>query len=424
MSASNLPLKRLYFIVFMALAVIAALFSMKAIFSVKDPGPPDEHLMITPENMLSDYDHMWRIIETQWPYLSLAEQGGYFDDDPINWRQRRDAYRKQLESPILISEDRYSYNGQVLGPNEFMVRVFEDSIAPFSAYGHLMVLDSDFYYPDFSPIDYSDKSRAFYEALPPAERTSDGEKAVSLYHVGDIPVIELKSFAGAYTDKEVKAQIEEIDSFCAQNIDSPNFIIDIRGNGGGNSATWQEGLRRIFLSKDAAFKRVSGIMDSSVDDYAAEGLTVVDLSQDSHELSPEITDSLTAAGLTHAAVKTFEREMIYNGSYLQQEDIPSYHGQVWLLTDSYVYSSAEMLAIFAKETGAATIVGAQTKGDGMSLEGTPKIHELPDSGLMFMCSRELPMNSDGSYNAFSGTLPDVPVKDGEDALNIVLKYIR
>lgn len=387
---------------------------------------PSENFTLTTDEMLEDYDSMWRIIETDWPYLTLAEKGGFFREPAIDWRQRKEAYRKQLEEPILFSEGKYSYNGQTLTPNEFFVAVCKDSIAPFGSVGHLFVLDADWYFPDFSAFNYSDKSRAFYRSLPksdtPKNVGTDREIGMSLYHIGDIPVMELSSFAMAYSDEETKEAIKEIDDFCAQNIDSTDFIIDIRGNIGGNSAIWQEGLRRILLSKDASFERFSGITESSVSFYREEGMTVVDL--DDETISPQVKESLSEAGLTHAVIGRFDNEMIYNGNLLKEEQIPPYNGNVWLLTDGNVCSSAEMLAIFAKETGAATIVGSRTGGDGMALEGTPKINTLPNSGLMFVCSRELPMNGDGSYNPFSGTMPDVEVEKDNDALEICLELIR
>lgn len=413
-----------YRVIFLILCLITALFLLGCAADPKEPAEP-----LTADEMLEDYDRMWQIIETDWPYLTLAEKGGFFQEKPIDWRRRREAYRKQLEEPILLSEGKYSYNGRVLSESELFVAVCKDSIAPFSSAGHLFVLDSSWYFPDFSAFDYSDKSRAFYESLPKAEETAnigiDKEKCLSLYYVEEIPVIELSSFSMAYSDDATAEVIKEIDDFCAQNIDSPDFIVDIRGNGGGNSALWQEGLRRILFSKDGAFKRVSGIAESSVNAYKGNSFTVVDLKGDSQtNISSEIQNSLLEAGLSHAVVGAYDHDMIYNGSLLKEDELPPYNGNVWLLTDGYVYSSAEMLAIFAKETGAATIVGERTAGDGFSIEGTPKINELPNSGLMFVCGRELPMNSDGSYNSFSGTSSDIEVEKGSGALEKCLELIK
>lgn len=416
-----------------AVALLTALVCLTAIPSScgisQNDGTVSVNADLTTEEMLADYDCMWHIIESEWPYLTLAEKGGFFREQPIDWRQVRDAYRKQLEEPILFSEGRYAYNGRVLSHNEFFVAVCKDSISPFSSAGHLFVLDADWYFPDFSAFDYSDKSRAFYESLPKSEEPKnigiDKEKGASLYHIGDTPVIKLSSFAMAYSDEAAAEVIKKIDDFCAQNIDSADFIIDIRGNSGGNSAIWQEGLRRILLSKDDDFKRLSGIAEDSVPFYEGEGMTVVNLKDDERNvISPQVKERLLEAGLTHAVIGRFDKEMIYNGNLLKEEQIPPYNGNVWLLADGNVCSSAEMLVIFAKETGAATIVGNRTGGDGMALEGTPKINALPNSGLMFVCSRELPMNADGSYNPFSGTLPDIEVEKDGDALELCLELIQ
>ena len=83
----------------------------------------------------------------------------------------------------------------------------------------------------------------------------------------------------------------------------------------------------------------------------------------------------------------------------------NYTGKIYLLVDNKVFSSAETFAVFCKQTNFAKVVGTQTAGDGIGTD--PVVYTLPNSGLIVRFTAEMGLNSDGSANEETKTIPDI-----------------
>ncbi|WP_408635287.1 S41 family peptidase [Paenibacillus selenitireducens] len=66
---------------------------------------------------------------------------------------------------------------------------------------------------------------------------------------------------------------------------------------------------------------------------------------------------------------------------------------MYLLLDKNVYSSNEMWANFAKQTGWATLVGEKTGGNGIGWEGA--LAALPNSGFLVRIQLMMGLTEDG-----------------------------
>lgn len=99
-----------------------------------------------------------------------------------------------------------------------------------------------------------------------------------------------------------------------------------------------------------------------------------------------------------------------------------YKGRIFILVDKDVYSSSEAFTNFSKETNFATIVGTATGGDGIGF--APVYFSLPNSGLVLRMASCMGLNPDGSSNEEFGTIPDIIINPGEDALEKVLEMIK
>lgn len=107
------------------------------------------------------------------------------------------------------------------------------------------------------------------------------------------------------------------------------------------------------------------------------------------------------------------------GARFQQ---PAFTGRVWLLVGPNNYSASEYCAIVCKESGAATLVGQRTGGDGLGMN--PLCCVLPNSGVVYQFSTVNGLNLDGGSNEEFGTAPDIEVPEGEDALEACLRAIE
>ncbi|MNC71025.1 hypothetical protein D3C75_1218980 [compost metagenome] len=63
------------------------------------------------------------------------------------------------------------------------------------------------------------------------------------------------------------------------------------------------------------------------------------------------------------------------------------------------------MAVFAKSSGFATVVGERTGGDGLGIE--PILAVLPNSKVVFSFSLEMGLVADGSCNEEVKTTPDI-----------------
>ncbi|MBL4662419.1 MAG: hypothetical protein JKY22_02395 [Flavobacteriaceae bacterium] len=125
-------------------------------------------------------------------------------------------------------------------------------------------------------------------------------------------------------------------------------------------------------------------------------------------------------------------EELKDGSYLFRKDeiliTPNsnhrkYSGNIFLLVDNVVFSSAETLAYFCKSTKFATVVGEKTNGDGVGTD--PLLLTLPNSGIVIRFTGEMGLNPDGSANDELKTVPDITLKasNRKERLNKLLNFI-
>ncbi len=85
----------------------------------------------------------------------------------------------------------------------------------------------------------------------------------------------------------------------------------------------------------------------------------------------------------------------------------NFKGDIYLLIDKYVFSSAEKFASFCKDTGFATLIGEPTGGDRV-FETIPAM-VLPNSGMAVRFSYEMGINQNGTINMETKTIPDIVV---------------
>lgn len=216
---------------------------------------------------------------------------------------------------------------------------------------------------------------------------------VEINFIEDSVIIKVKSFKRTFIEED-KYIFDNLDSYLKDN-NVNNIIIDIRNNGGGS---------------DAYFRYFSCFTDENLDFH----------------------DRL------YDLFMQKELDFIWN-------PIPAgnnkKHYNKYLLIDKEVFSTAETLAKFCKQSGYATIVGEPTLGDGggfslFHIQLTNGVYngiqsekyknewKLIGKNMGIWFSTEVPINSKGEmqYEGNFNTLPDIECKS-EDALDIILKQI-
>jgi hypothetical protein len=99
---------------------------------------------------------------------------------------------------------------------------------------------------------------------------------------------------------------------------------------------------------------------------------------------------------------------------------PAFSGKIWLLTDSMMYSAAQIVAWAVKDSGFATLVGETTGG---VYGGSRTIAALPNSGILFQFDVFYITDRYGRPLE-AGTEPDFFNHEGKDALETTLVLIE
>ena len=224
----------------------------------------------------------------------------------------------------------------------------------------------------------------------------------------DLGLIKVKEMLAEY---ELSDDMKKLDDFLDKNQDLKAIIIDIRGNSGGNSEYWQKYLLPRLIDKKV----------SVTNHMFFKGGMRSRLLLESEELGFEKIDNvnLEKMDLEH-------REDLKDFSYYNKDIIEIYpkkekefKGNLYLLVDDGVYSAAEGMANFCKNSKTAKLLGQKTGGDGITLGIINDI--CPNSGLVFTYTNTLGYSSDGTINEEEKTSPDINTESFNESIDVVKK---
>lgn len=198
---------------------------------------------------------------------------------------------------------------------------------------------------------------------------------------------------------------KELDTFFKDNDNLNSLIIDIRNNQGGNSAFVYEVLVKPLL-KEKTFNQTYDLYKDG--EYNIE-LLKSSYGKDYDKVVKDIK-LLDKTKLPNAPKEIFEDFDLYvdSGMWVEPKDSYDFEGNIYLLVGEKVFSSSERLAIFAKQTGFATLVGETTGGDGSGI--TPGFFVLPNSGIIVRSALENSLLEDGTIEELEKIKPDYYVE--------------
>lgn len=207
---------------------------------------------------------------------------------------------------------------------------------------------------------------------------------------------------------------EKIDRFLASIADARCLVIDIQGNGGGNTRYWSEHIVPRLISEPLEFSTDVLSKNGELNKYFkpryfGRKSYRLESQPEGGSLPDELLDGSYYAHETHLKVKP--------------ENPVAFEGEIFLLVDGGVFSSSGIWADFCKRTGWATLVGRTTATQGMGSD--PGIICLPESGILVRYPIDSGINADGTFNGETGIRPDVriPGKNRTERLQNLLEYL-
>lgn len=389
---------------------------------------------ITYEMALQDYEDLWEILELNYPHLESAEE--VYQVDYANVKQNHLTMIEGYTKPIILED------------------YFDDLykiIKQFKYLGHLSLMDSDYFwtmcdmyesrFDDYDSkiaaqeIESDEFEKRYMEELKNVFRNEQvlrtytylGEESEITESISDMDMnanenmqveyinddtvyISVASFMGNYVESDNEKFMEIYKTI--NNYD--NLIIDVRGNGGGTDAYWQENIVEPNIKKKLSILHYGIGKSGGVNKYLYEhNASTVNGARRVIERLPNIDmDLLDSMEYAEISVQWFTPDV----------SIPSFQGEIYVLVDDGVYSATEGFVLMCKSSGFAKVVGTQTGGDG----GLLKIREfaLEGSGLTLRFSTMLPLNADGSPNTPYGSTPDYVLNEGDDFVEECLKIIE
>ncbi len=359
------------------------------------------------DQMLADFDYLSEVLQRNYPYFEALERmSGY------NWLATLDTYRARIRS---AKNDMH------------FISILGDILGDFNQ-GHTGLVTPDFYellldsysaktdeYDLHRWVDILQKPTVQHRYSWWAKRDSGrvvrkGGNVASgfscnILEPDRIAYMRLRHFLPAYIDSDR----EEIMGFLSRIRSFPFLIIDIRGNPGGSDLYWEGNIVAPLIAEPLKYTTYSVVTgDEYGRSFIRQEIKPVMLLPGGLHYPPEVGKRLSFF---------IEEENVIN-----PRDSVGFDGEIILLVDNQVFSSAATFAAFAQLTNWATVVGQATKGDGISMDSI--LLSLPNSGLVIRFPVAMGLNPDGSSNLERGTVPDIVIPNDEDSLAVVLRSIK
>lgn len=362
---------------------------------------------------------MWNKFEENFPYFGLVKR-----QTGINHNQLKEKYRSKIEK--INDIDFYSFN-----------RIVMECLDKLEGFGHLNILDPVHYYAYKNVVEEIDDIPANRNIIDIFNK----EKPKIIYkHLKDEAPIKNLIYSNYFEPKTNIILRKISDNVAFITIKNPSVLHEKRDKKKlieYYEKLTKDGCNNIILRLEDVmggdYYWMNNIVAPNIDEplsytyrtFITGGEDVINYYE---KLGVELNFNLEEAGkLPNKNEEDFQNFVAWYGGTMKIEPAYSekkFDGNIYYLIDNKVYSAAEGLAQFSKQTGFATLVGTNSRGDGLGGGGTPLMDSLPNSGLIFRYRIAYAINDDGSSNVEFGTSPDYYSNEGETPLDTCIRIIE
>jgi hypothetical protein len=354
---------------------------------------------------VEDFEYLVTILEENYPYFEVLKRKHGFD-----WLAEREKYVGMVRR-IKNDEEFAEALSQILGElRQGHTGLVDASDYQLMLYSYLSLLDTHNFAP-WLAVMLKDRVVERYKDMEGSKTGAEAKREVLTRAVvtqvacdtgiGYIRIPDFLPIDIAEDGQRIREFLESIRDF-------DYLIIDIRGNSGGADVLWREHLLPCLLDEPLFLTNYNLVRGGDLGRYFINRtMRISAYLPEGRNYPPELKEHFPLF---------FEHRVIIPG-----KGEGSFNGSIYLLVDEAVYSTAETFVAYMRAGGIATIVGTRTRGDGLGMESA--LVALPNSGLLVRFPVSMGLNPDGTASEEYGTLPDVVVRGGEDALEIVLAMI-
>ena len=350
---------------------------------------------LTQKEKLEDFEYMYNILKDNYPYFEvnkrlngidwLARKGQFIDDIKSTTNDRDFCYTLQFILGELKNGHVCLYDTEIYNERKKLY----NQLPGYNAW-------TDQFNKINSKKRYENKENN--TEAPATDYISPNNVSTKIID-NKIPYIAIHSLNAFNIESDMKI----IKPFLKSIKNYKALIIDIRNNGGGSDAYWsynivpmlidkplKENLYTVFRGGNFTEPFIKGKMGCGYKDM--EPISNIS-SENLKNLPPEI----------YTDFKYYDKYSVN----IAPKDSVGFKGKIYLLVNEGVFSASEALAVFAKDTGFASLVGENTSGDGIGSD--PAVCSLPHSGFIFSFTKDMGLTSDGTCNFEHKTVPDIEV---------------
>lgn len=353
---------------------------------------------LTKKEKIEDFEYMYNVIKDSYPYLEVNKRV-----NDIDWLANREYYLEKIKN---TKDD-----------TEFINEI--NKILSDLNNGHTHLINTsalfDVFHDAYGELGWYD----FFDDEVVKERYENlGETQVSnkVFSNEDFILKDVIEDKIGYIylpqmmprGESIEADMEIISEYIKTLKNHEAIIIDIRGNSGGSDEYWAELISRIIPREYNKSGYILFRDSETVNDYIkSRKINVSNIE--------ELPEKIAVNGPDE--VMSDFKYFIKNNRKIIKKDSINFEGDIYLLVDNVVYSSAESFSIFCKENGIATLIGETTGGDGGGYD--PILFNLKNSGLIVRIAGDMYLTESGVCNEEFKTIPDYIVENPERTKDII-----
>lgn len=377
-------IKRKYLLILLVLIGVLYLVSCKSIYTSENN--------LTKKEKVEDFEYMYDVIKKSYPYLEVNKRV-----NNVDWLANKESYLEEIKN--------------TKNDDEFISKL-NDILADLNN-GHTHLINNSELFEVFNDTygklgwyDFFDDEvvKKRYESLG---ETAVNNKVVSTENLilkdiieGEVGYIYLPNMTPI--GESIAEDINVISKYIKTLENHEAIVIDIRGNGGGSDEYWTEVISRIipksYNTSGYILFRDSDLINDYIKSRDIITEDIVDLEKEIGSNGPD------------EIMRDF-KYFVKNNRFIETKDSINFKGNIYLLVDNVVYSSAESFSIFCKERGIATVIGETTGGDGGGYD--PVLFNLKNSGLIIRIAADMYLTDSGVCNEEFKTIPDYIIENPE-----------
>lgn len=367
----------------------------------------DKNKQLTQQQKINDFLYLYEAMEDNYPYFGVAKR-----KSDIDWLNKKDEYIERIRktssdsaylyalinilselrdghtdlSPVPMWEDfleGYKEASEEMPQYKVWAETVEESVPCISYWSDIMLQNS-------TKANSNDaNSTDIYKEISHYKDSIIHDKSIAIMQ---IPSISMELIP---VDKV------KIDEFMNKISGMDNLIIDIQGNGGGATKYWSDLIVSRLIKDTVIFNHYYAIKDGKLNrKFYSEDFTTKKRIKKENPFYSKI----------HPDFLSEQYYFIEEPEVIAAKNPINFKGNIYLLVDEGVFSSAEGFTYFSKNTGWAKVAGQPTKGDGVGSD--PILILLPESNIIARIPVTAGFNADGNINTETGTAPDIIV-DGK-----------